>query len=149
VDANAFNRDGTPHDALVDRFEELCVDELTVVTPGGVRDEVADSRTPMEVQNAILPQIFNLRPGLNSEQQAVRRKVEVILQGNAILGKHSADASHLCEAAETGCGYFVTRDKRVLGKRATLQAVLPPSLFIVDVVEFLDIYDRHRAGALA
>jgi hypothetical protein len=39
---------------------------------------------------------------------------------------HVADASHLSEAAETGCGYFITHDNRILKKRAELYVALPP-----------------------
>jgi hypothetical protein len=46
-------------------------------------------------------------------------------------GKHPADASHICEAAETDFGFFITEDKRVLEKRVELKPMLPPSLAIV------------------
>ena len=45
--------------------------------------------------------------------------------------KDAADASHLSEAAETGCAYFITEDRRILGKRRELAVILPPSLSIV------------------
>jgi hypothetical protein len=41
-DANALDRDGSPRDALVDRFRTLTsAGRLTVVVAGGVRDEIA------------------------------------------------------------------------------------------------------------
>jgi hypothetical protein len=52
----------------------------------------------------------------------------------------------LSEAAETGCGYFITHDKRMLKKRTELHAVLPPSLNIVTLEEFLEIFDAYEAG---
>jgi hypothetical protein len=107
LDANALDRDGSPRDRLVERFCNLsAAGELTVVVAGGVRGEVQNPRTPGNVQADVLPQIFNLRPGLNPLQRAERRRVAAILQGNARPGQHAADASHLSEAAETGCGYF-------------------------------------------
>ncbi len=79
-DANALDRDGTANDALVDRFSELSrACELTVVVAAGVRGEVQHPRTPQDVKAAVLPQIFNLRPGLNASQQADRRRVPVDL----------------------------------------------------------------------
>jgi hypothetical protein len=146
-DANALDRDGTANDVLADRFRKLSdAGELTVVIAGGVRGEVQHPRTPADVKGAVLPQIFNLRPGLNTQQQAERCRVQTILQGNAEPTTHAADASHLSEAAETGCGYFITHDKRILKKRAALRAALPPSLTIVTLVEFFDILDGFEAG---
>lgn len=113
LDANALDRDGSARNQLVDRFEKLAADgTLNVVLPGGVRDEINNPGTPRAVKDAFLQRIFNLRPGLVAEQQAARRRVLAILEGNAKPGKHAADASHLSEAAETGCGYFVTQDAR-------------------------------------
>jgi hypothetical protein len=94
----------------------------------------------------VLPKIFNLRPDLNSTQQAERRLIYAILQGNAKPNKHAADASHLSEAAETGCCYFITNDLRFLNKRDELHAALPPTLTIVTLPEFLAILDDFEAG---
>jgi hypothetical protein len=94
------------------------------------------------VQDAVLPRIFNLRPDLNPAQQAEWRQVAVILQGNAKPGKHAADASHISEAAETGCAYFITEDNRILDERAELSRVLQLSLAIVTLMEFFDAFDR-------
>jgi hypothetical protein len=149
LDANALDRDRSKRDRLVDRFCGLSdAGILTVVVPGGVRDEIQHPRTPGDVQAAVLPQIFNLRPGLNEAQRAERRRVQQILQGNAHPGAHAADASHLSEAAGTGCGYFITHDKRMLKKRAELHAALPPSLNIVTLKEFFDVLDAYETGQL-
>jgi hypothetical protein len=146
-DANALDLDGTARDSLVARFRGLSTAmTLTVVVADGVRGEVQHPNTPENVKDSILPQIFNLRPGLNASQQAERQRVQVILQGNAGPGKHAADASHLSEAAETGCAYFITHDKRVLSRRDALSEVLPPSLTIVTLEEFFEIFDEYEAG---
>jgi hypothetical protein len=130
LDANALNRHGTEHDALVDRFERLL---------GG-------AGAPAWKKEAMLPRIFNLRPGLTSEQHVQRDRVARILQGNAQPNKHAADASHLSEASETGCSYFITHDQHILKKRNELHAVLPPNLWIVTLEEFLRMFDDFRAG---
>lgn len=78
-------------------------------------------------------------------QHDERRRVAAVLQGNARPGKHAADASHLSEAAETGCAYFVTHDKRILDKREELRPALPPSLEIVTLTEFFEVFDRFEA----
>jgi hypothetical protein len=147
VDANALDLDGSARDQLVGRFRDL-VDgrKINVVVAGGVRREIGHPRTPQNVKAAIMPRIFNLRPSLIPDQHAARQKVRAILQGNAKPGAHAADASHLSEAAETGCSYFITHDKRMLKKRTELHAVLPPSLNIVTLEEFLEIFDAYEAG---
>lgn len=99
-DANALDRDGSARDALVDRFGSLkTAGRLTVVVAGGVRDEIQHPHTPADVKDAVLPSIFNLRPGLIASQRDDRRRVAAVLQGNAQPGKHAADAAHLSEAA--------------------------------------------------
>ncbi|MGO8844586.1 MAG: hypothetical protein ACLQFI_04460 [Methylocella sp.] len=146
IDANALDRGGSPRDALVDRFLTLTSSgRLIVVVSGGVRNEVQHPRTPSAVKDAVLPRIFNLQPGLIARQQEERRQVLAVLQGNARPGKHAADASHLSEAVETGCAYFITHDKRILEKRDELRRVLPPSLSIVTLTEFFDVFDRFEA----
>ncbi len=148
LDTNVLHHDGTERDRLVDRFRELSETRvLSLVVAGGVREEIQHPHTPGQVQAAVLPQIFNLRPGLNSSQATDRQRVRAILQGNAKLGAHAADASHISEAAETGCAFFITEDKRILAKRGELAAVLPSSLFIVTLTEFLKIFDDHEAGS--
>jgi len=146
LDANALDEDGSPRDDLVEAFRQLSSEgTLNVVMAGGARDEVLHPNTPASVQATILPKVYNLQPGLSSAQRARRASVEAILQGKARAGKHAADASHLCEAAETGCGFFITHDKRVLEKRVELEAVLPPSLTIVPLAEFFKILDDYVA----
>ncbi len=146
-DANALDYGHSPRrDALVDRFRTLAsVGTLTVVVAGGVRAEVQHPRTPSDVKNAVLPQKFNLRPGLNTPQRDSRRRVEAVLQGNARPGKHSADASHLSEADETGCAYFITHDGRILAKRDDLHRELKFAR-IVTLQEFFEIFDDYEAG---
>jgi len=83
---------------------------------------------------------------LTSAQRVERRRVAEFLQGNAQPGTHADDASHLSEAAETGCSYFITHDRRILRKRHELRAVLPPNLWIVSLEEFFGIFDGFIAG---
>jgi hypothetical protein len=145
VDANALNRDG--NEKLVDRFEELAQsDKVRIVLAGGVRKEIQHPCAPRGKKDALLPQIFNLRPELTASQKRDRDAVRVYLQGNAKAGKHDADASHLSEAAETGCGFFITNDGRMLRKRKGLASLLPPSLTIVNLQEFLQVYDDYESS---
>ncbi|MBI1649993.1 hypothetical protein [Hyphomicrobium sulfonivorans] len=148
-DANALDYTGGVADLLVDRFRILLSEgRLRLVVAAGVRDEVQNPRTPTSIQEAIVPQIFNLRPRLTLSQQDSRFKVRVILQGNAAPGRHAADALHISEASEAGCAYFITNDKRILRKRDELASVLPATLAIADLNEFFEIVDAFQSGGL-
>ena len=125
IDANALDHKGGERDALVDRFNAAVKSKtVTVIVAAGVRDEVQHPRTPSDAKDAVLPQIYNLQPRLNTAQLEQRRQVAIILQGDAKPGKHAADASHISEAAETGCAYFITEDKR---SSSAAKAAIGPS----------------------
>jgi hypothetical protein len=95
-----------------------------------------------------MPQIFSYRVGQIESERELYRRVRDILQGNAAPGKHDADAQHVAEAAKYG-GYFITHDRRINHtKRQALQAILPPSFWIVTLAEFLEIFDSYEAGEL-
>jgi hypothetical protein len=142
LDANALDRDGSSRDPLVDRLSDLIAnDTLNIVMTAGVRAEVGHPRTPAQVQGAVMPRIFNMRAGLNSNQTRDRQQVADILRGNALAETHAADASHVSEAAETGCAYFLTEDRRILAKRPQLYTVLPASLMIATLAEFFTIFE--------
>jgi hypothetical protein len=146
VDANAVDKHGTARDALVDRFNHLKnAGKIRVVVPAGVRREVEHPHTPQNVKKAILPEIFTIPTGLNSAEQRLRRRIELALQGNARPGKHAADACHLAEAAKYG-GYFITEERRILEKSNGLDDLLPPSLRVVTLEHFLEIFDDYEAG---
>jgi hypothetical protein len=146
IDANSLDRPDTDRATAVDRLLSLAKDgKIQLIVPKGVRREFQDPRTPASVRETGLPQIFTLSVGLNSDEQRNRRIVETELQGNAMPGKHTDDADHLCEAAKY-CGYFITHDVRILRKAGKLHDVLPPSLHVVTLAEFLEIYDDFEAG---
>ena len=81
---------------------------------------------------------------MNDAGSLDQRRPPAVFQGNARPDKHAADASHLSEAAETGCAYLITHDKRILDKRDELRSVLPPSLEIVTLTEFFEVFDRFE-----
>lgn len=145
IDGNALNRDGSNHDALVDRLLELSTTSaINLIVPKGVREEILDSRTPAHKQEAALPKLFTIAVDLNSDEQRRKRIIEQELQGNAAPGKHMADADHLFEAAKY-CGYFITHDQRIHTRAGRLGEVLPPSLTVITLADFLAIFDDYAA----
>jgi hypothetical protein len=145
-DANAFDR-GTGDGADIDRLLALKADgKIKLIAPRGVRQETQHSHTPASVRDVVSLQIFSLPVGLNSGERQELNCIRAILQGNASPGKHDDDARHVFEAAKYG-GYFITHDRRInQTKRRELEAVLPPSLWIVTLAEFLKIFDDYAAG---
>jgi hypothetical protein len=145
IDANALDRDGSARDDLVDRLLGLSsAGTINLIVPKRVREEIQHPRTPAHVQEAALSRLFTIPVGLNSDEQRRKRVIEQELQGNARPGKHMADADHLFEAAKYG-GYFITHDQRILTKAGRLGEVLPPSLTVVTLEEFLVIFDDYAA----
>ena len=145
IDANALDRDGSDRDALVDRLLALSsAGTINLILPKGVRREILNPRTPAHVQEAALPKIFSIGVGLNADEPRRHRIIAQELQGNAKPGKHEADADHLFEAAKY-CGFFITHDDRVLKRAGRLGEVLPPSLTVVTLTDFLAILDDWEA----
>jgi hypothetical protein len=145
IDANALNRDGSDHDNLVDRLLGLSsAGTIRLFLPKRVREEILHPRTPTHIQKAAGLQIFTIGVGLNSDEQRRHRIITQELEGNAKPGKHEADADHLFEAAKYG-GYFITHDDRILTRAGRLGDVLPPSLTVVTLEDFLAIFDDYEA----
>jgi hypothetical protein len=145
IDANALDRDGSERDVLVDRLLALSSTRtIRLLVPKRVRAEIQNPQTPAHVKEAALPQIFTIGVGLNSDEKRRKRIITAELQGNAKLGKHEADADHLFEAAKYG-GFFITEDGRILKRAGRLSEVLPPSLTVVTLADFLAIFDEWEA----
>ncbi|MGI3902377.1 MAG: hypothetical protein ACRYGP_24295 [Janthinobacterium lividum] len=147
VDANAFDRDGSARDALVDElWAEIAAGRLRLFLPAGVAEEMRHARAPAAVQ-ARAEQVAALalpreRAATPSARQHIDRiRLRAMLRGDGRPGKHDADASHLSEAAEAGCDLFLTRDGKILRKRDILRVTLPPELRIATLEEFMA---RHR-----
>jgi hypothetical protein len=148
IDANALNRDGSARDGLVDRLMKLWAGgTINLIVPKGVRQEILDPRTPGHIQEAVAPMIFTISVGLNPAEEHRRQLIERKLQGNARPGRHTSDADHLSEAAKYG-GYFITHDKRILDRTIQFRSLLPPSLTVVTLAEFFEIFDGYETGQL-
>jgi len=120
---------------------------INLIVPKGVRLETAHPNTPVEISRTMAAQIFTLEVKRSSREEHELALIKAILQGNAMSGKHAADAEHLFEAAKYGGGYFITHDARMVRqKRTELEKVLPPSLWIVTLDEYLATYDEFVAG---
>lgn len=123
------------------RFQELReADMFQVVVPHGVVNEAKHPSTPASAQTALTSGIFTVPTPLTEGERRLRTAIVDELRGNAKPGKHEADANHLFEACKYG-GYFITHDTRVLTRAGKLATLLPPSLQVVTLADFLAIYD--------
>jgi hypothetical protein len=64
---------------------------------------------------------------------------------NPVNTRHMRGIS-LKPASKYGGGYFVTNDRRMINKRQELAEVLPPSLNIVTLEEFLRTFDDFETN---
>jgi len=146
IDANSLDRTEPIRAVAVDRLLLLAGDaKIRLIVPKGVRSEMLNPRTPEKVRSTGLSQIFTYNVDLNSQERRERSVIEAELQGNATPGKHTEDADHLFEASKY-CAYFITHDERILRKFGKLQKVLSPSLQVVTLIGFLEIYDHYETG---
>lgn len=140
LDANALDRDGSPRDALVERFRALAAaGRLRLFVPAGVLAEMRAPGAPEAVRAAALglADLPAPRRAPTAREHIDRIRVRAIMRGDGRPGKHDADASHLSEAAEAGCDAFLTRDGKVLRRRDVLAQALPPRLRIATLEEFM------------
>lgn len=137
IDANALDRTGGPRDALVDRFAAGARDGcFTVLLPAGVREEFDRPGTPAAVRAVALAYATAPPRTPTHAQKLDRIRVRAILRGDAGSARHEADAAHVSEAAEAGCAWFLTHDKRILRRRDDLRRVVP-GLRIATLERFL------------
>jgi hypothetical protein len=142
LDAMALDKKGGPRDALVDRLLALNEESsIHIIEPGTAYRQMQHPNTHAAVREVMGGQIYSLATGLNQEEQRRKAKVIAIMRGNSTTNRHDKDAVILFEAGKHGCGYFITEDGRILGKKAELEAALGPPLCILPLAEFLPIYD--------
>ena len=117
-----------------------------------MRRELDHPRTPARVREAWLgaetagqPPTLR-RPPTSAAQHIARIRIRAILRGDTSSDRHDADAAHLCDAAEAGCGTFLTHDKRFTRKRHDLETTLP-SIRILGLREFFALYDAPETSA--
>jgi hypothetical protein len=141
-DANAF--DAREPDDLKDVQRLIILTKLQkvrLIAVYSVRRELQHPNTPADVKEEGLSQLFTIQTSLTPAEMQLRARVATIMRGNAASDAHAADAEHIAEAAKYS-GYFITFDKRILKKREKLEPVLPPSLRIVTLPEFLSACDH-------
>lgn len=145
LDAMVLDRKGTPRDALVDRLLEL-IDpdktEIVIREPDVAYRQMQHPRSPAAVRDIMRGQIFTKPTPLNSDEQQLYSQVLGVMRGNSATDQHDDDARIVFDVKKYG-GYLVTENSRILKLRHKLHAIPAPApLWIVSLVEYLDIYDE-------
>lgn len=141
LDANALDSAGGGRQAEVERFLALVAEgRIEPFVPHTVGDEVEREGTPAAVRQVFSRPAPAPRRAPSAAQHIARLRVRAILRGDAQNDRHAADAAHLSAAAEAGCAFFVTHDKRILRRRPDLAATLP-GLGIGPLARLLSLVD--------
>jgi len=136
IDNNGLDRTDDPaENAAVDTILELAGQAFGLLLPYSVKAEVEHPNTPRDVQRRAAMLLHSLPVQLTEPERATHDRVRALLQGNALPGKHAADAFHLVESAKYGGRYFITNDGRLLDKAPEIWAalqiqVVKPSAFL-------------------
>lgn len=139
LDSNAFEHSDQNQ---VNRLLSLMAEErITLIVPHGVRSETAHPNTPIQIKNMMSEQLFTMEVERSSSEEREIARIDSVLQGNAMKGRHSADAKHVFEAAKYG-GYFITHDTRIVRKKRRELEAMHSNLSIVTLDEYLMIYDQ-------
>ncbi len=143
IDTNILDRLEDGHDEAVDAILALSRGTGMFQLPYSVKAEIDHPHTPTEVKERAREFIFTEPVTLTANEHALHAEVRELIRGNAAPGQHDQDAFHLFEAEKYGGGYFVTRDRRLLRKRAEIERLL--GLIVLAPTEFMSVYQEFEA----
>ncbi len=144
IDTNILDRLEDGHDEAVDAMLALYRGNMvSFQLPYSVKAEIDHPHTPTEVKERAREFIFTEPVTLTANEHALHAEVRELIRGNAAPGQHDQDAFHLFEAEKYGGGYFVTRDRRLLRKRAEIERLL--GLIVLAPTEFMSVYQEFEA----
>ena len=140
IDANIVHQMAAGTWEPIKRILELYnANKIQLIIPHSVHTELLRSTTPAEVRAAAQDLIYSIPVSLTREESKKRDHFLQIAKGNANLKNIAADLFHVAEAAKYG-GYFITLDKRLLKRAATIYdvmgiEVITPESFLERLVE--------------
>ena len=148
IDSNILDEiaDGE-NDAVQEIIRVSDSTDIQVLLPYSVCDEVNNPQTPAHVRRVVNYFIYSIEVNLNSyERQNYRDFVDAV-SGEAQERNIAPDLFHVWEAAKNGGGYFITRDKRLLGRAPGIADFL--GIEVVTPGSFLAKLDeaRHKRDA--
>lgn len=131
-------------DAVNEIVRLVEAEEIIVLLPYSVHNELKDPQTPTHVRRAATLFPFSIKVELTEAEQHRRDAFLAQAIGDALPKNIVPDLLHVFEAAKYG-GYFIARDKRLLKRAPAIAKFL--DIDLVTPVEFLECVERARALA--
>lgn len=91
-----------------------------IIVAHSVQKELDHPNTPEDIRQLSMGFSYTCESELTQDEIKKRNEIRVLIQGNALPGRHKNDADHLFELFKYGGGYFVTTDNRLLSHSETL-----------------------------
>ncbi len=125
LDANIFDEVAYGKNDAVQKILQIYdEDHINLLMAYSVQDELNDHKTPEGVKKAAQSFIFSVKVTLTKPEQDLYEKLLKEVTGNAERKNIGRDLFHVFEAQKYGAGHFVTLDKRLLKRRATISNIL-------------------------
>ncbi len=110
IDSCAFD----PGDTEEFASRRILENSPQIIVAHSVQKELEHPNTPSDVKSLADKQIYTIKTSNTPDLIILKKKIRILVQGNARLGKHDGDASHLFNLYKFGGGYFITTDERLL-----------------------------------
>ncbi len=126
IDSNVFDAGSATHASSLDHFEAfLRAGEFELLVTESVWQEISAPNTPPHIVEKYRPYYRAHVFQVTDDQQIRRNLASAVLIGGGRPYRHNSDARILAEAVETGAGYLITEDRRLLNKDLQLRAIYP------------------------
>ena len=138
LDTCAFDPKYAPDDEAAREIHRIAKDgSISVLLAHSNQKEIEHPNTPEDVKREARAMIYTVETALTPGERTQKAEIHRILTGNGKPDKYAADAAHVFEAGKY-IGYFITADRRVLGRRDELRNVSPA--IVLTPSEWLRIY---------
>ena len=123
MDSCAFDPRYAPEDEAAQEIRRLANEGgISVLYTHSLQKEIDHPNTPEDVKREAQTMNFTIATDLAEIECTQRAKIHQILTGNGNPEKYAADAAHIFEAGRY-IGYFITTDRRSLGRKDELLKV--------------------------
>lgn len=140
VDTCAFDPKVEPEHSAAQSIREIRnAGNIGILLAHSNQKEIEHPNTPADVKAEARDMNYTIASPLTPAELERRTLVRQVMTGEGNPDRYEADADHIFEAGKYGGGYFVTTDKRILGRRAELDEV--SGAIIVKPTEWLAIYE--------
>lgn len=139
LDTCAFDPKVEPEHSAAQKIRSLRKSvRISILLAHSNQKEIEHPNTPADVKAEAADMNFTIETGLTNAETERRAQVHQAMTGDGNPARYEADAHHIFGAGKYGGGYFVTTDKRILGRKSQLEAI--SGAVIVKPTEWLAIY---------